>query len=146
MLIFFVWPELVKLPNLHLIRPNTLFLLWACTSGRQREKRAMAPTPTTPPFPIQPNFVLCRDREATRRATARVCQSRHLGRPRCRQIGRIRKATHSPLLRPRFSIASSTARSDNGTSSPQFWSRRPKLRWCQLRTSLLQPHLVPLRR
>ena len=48
MLIFSVWPELVKLPNLHLIRPNTLFLLWACTSGRQREKRAMAPTPTPP--------------------------------------------------------------------------------------------------
>ena len=75
MLIFSVWPELVKLPNLHLIRPNTLFLLWACTSGRQREKRAMAPTPTPPPFPIPPHFVLWRDREATRRAAARVCQA-----------------------------------------------------------------------
>lgn len=81
MLIFSVWPELVKLPNLHLIRPNTLFLLWACTSGRQREKRAMAPTPTPPPFPIPPHFVLCRDREATRRATARVCQAVTLAAP-----------------------------------------------------------------
>ena len=124
MLIFSVWPELVKLPNLHLIRPNTLFLLWACTSGRQREKRAMAPTP--PPFPIPQHFVLCRDREATLRATARVCQVVTLAAPVVVKSAGSAPTTHYPLLRPRFSTASSTTRSDNGTSSPQSLAAPPE--------------------
>ena len=146
MLIFSVWPELVKLPNLHLIQPNTLFLLWACTSGRQREKRAMAPTPTPPPFPIPPHFVLCRDTEAARRATTGVCQAVTFAVPRRRQIGRIREATHSPCSGHDSPLLRRQQCPTTATFHPQSWSRRPKLRWCQLRTSLLQPHLVPLRR
>ena len=137
MLIFSVWPELVKLPNLHLIRPNTLFLLWACTSGRQREKRAMAPTPTPPPFPIPPHFVLCRDREATRRATARVCQAVTLAAPVVvKSAGSARPPTppcsghDSPLLRrqqgpttaPLLPNPGRAARSSGGASFEQVYS------------------------
>ena len=138
MLIFSVWPQLV--------RPNTLFLLWAYTSGRQREKQAMAPTPTPPPFPIPPHFVLCRDREVTRRATTRVCQAVTLAAPVVvKSDGSARPPTppcsghDPPLLRRQQGPTAATFH-------PQSWSRRPKLRCCQLGTSLLQPHLVPLRR
>ena len=147
MLIFSIWPELVKLPNLHLIRPNTLLLLWACTSGRQRGKWAMAPTPTPPPSQSHHtpfHFVLCRDREATRRATSRVCQAVTLPAPV------VVKSASSvrPPTPPCFGHDSLLLRRQQGpttaTFHPQSWSRRPKLRWCQLQTSPLQPHLVPL--
>ena len=138
MLIFSVWPELVKLPNLHLIRPNTLFLLWACTSGRQREKWAMAPTP--PPSQSHPtsfHFVLCRDREATRRATARVCQAVTLAAPVVvKSAGSARPPTppcsghDSPLLRrqqgpttaPLLPNPCHAARSSGGASFEQVYS------------------------
>ena len=103
------------------------------------------PNPNPIPIPIPPHFVLCRDREATRRATARVCQAVTLAAPVIvKSAGSARPPTPPAPAMILHCFVDSKVRQRHLFS--QSLSRRPKLRWCQLRTSLLQPHLVPLRR